>query len=300
MISTKTIKAFFQTAKIKKILKFLAYTVVIFFALVGVVFTSVFIGMHYGLFNIKGTIDGRNKFFLKDGQQKFTATTTCLNSKESTCDWNTTPEWATVSGGLIKDVDIIKRVSSETGVQSRMIAAVVIPEQTRFFTANREIWKSYFEPLKVLISLSQFSLGISGIKVDTANAIESHLNDPSSVFYPNNNLADLIKYPNNIDRNAELYNRLTNEKDHYYQYLYTALYIKEIESQWQKSGYDISHNPETVVTLFNIGFGKSNPNKDPVSGGAPITVGNKTYSYGELGSNFYYSNELIDIFPKVQ
>ncbi len=54
-----------------------------------------------------------------------------------------------------------------------MIASVVVPEQTRFFTSNREVFKRYFEPLKILGSLSQFSLGVSGIKEDTAIQIEN-------------------------------------------------------------------------------------------------------------------------------
>jgi len=57
-----------------------------------------------------------------------------------------------------------------------------------------------------------------------------------------------------------LYNRLSNAQDHYYSYLYTALYIKEVEAQWQKAGFDISQNPGAVATLFNIGFQGSRPN----------------------------------------
>ena len=290
--------AFFTAQKTKKILKFSAYTVVCIFALIGFTFSFVFIGMRYGIFNVRGSIAGRNQFFLGNNKNVI-ASTPCLDTKILVCDWNETPEWTTVSGGLIKDADVINRVAKETGVQARMIAAVVTPEQTRFFTSNREVWKSYFEPLKVLISLSQFSLGVSGVKVDTANSIEKYANDKNSVFYPGDGMSDLIAYQPNTDHAKELYNRLTDEKDHYYQYLYTALYIKEIETQWQKAGFDISHNPETVVTLFNIGFGKSNPNPDPIAGGAPINLGGKVYTYGELGSNLYYSEELVTIFPKI-
>ena len=290
----------FSAQKIKKITKYTAYSIVCIFALIGFTFTSVFFGMRYGIFNVRGSIAGRNQFFLNNKNSKTPiASTPCLDPNILVCDWNQTPEWTTVSGGLIKDADVINRVSKETGVQARMIASVVTPEQTRFFTSNREVWKSYFEPLKVLISLSQFSLGVSGVKLDTANSIELYANATSSQFYPGDGVNTLLAYQPGVNHDTELYNRLTDEKDHYYQYLYTALYIKEIEAQWQKAGFDISHNPETVVTLFNIGFGKSNPNSNPVAGGAPIDLGGKTYSYGELGSNLYYSEELVDIFPKV-
>ena len=296
--------AFFSAIKIKKILKYSAYTIVCIFAVIGLVFSSVYVGMRYGIFNVRGSISGRNQFFLNNNPATKTATTTtvsapCLDATQTTCGWNQTPQWTTVKGGLTKDQEIINQVANETGVQARMIAAVVTPEQTRFFTSNREVWKSYFEPLKLLISLSQFSLGVSGIKQDTAKSIEIYANSPDSPMYPGEGMATLIAYKPDANHDTELYNRLTDEKNHYYQYLYTALYIKEIEAQWQKSGYDISHNPETVVTLFNIGFSKSVPNKNPVAGGAPIELGGKTVLYGELGSNFYYSDELLDVFPKI-
>ena len=294
--------AFLTVQKFKKIIKYTGYTLLCIFALIGLAFSSVFVGMKYGIFNVRGSIAGRNQFFLNNNKDSKTVipSTPCLDLKQTTCDWKNTPEWTTVKGGLVKDQEIINRVAKETGVQARMIASVVTPEQTRFFTSNREVWKSYFEPLKVLISLSQFSLGVSGIKQETAKSIEAYAKNPDSQFYPGEGMNDLIKYGDGVDHDKELYNRLTDEKDHYYQYLYTALYIKEIEAQWQKSGFDISHNPETVVTLFNIGFGKSSPNKNPIPGGTEINLGGKVYNYGELGSDFYYSDEIVDLFPKVQ
>ena len=87
-----------------------------------------------------------------------------------------------------------------------------------------------------------------------------------------------------------------HHKNH--QHLYTALYIKEIQEQWKREGYDISKNPDAVVTLFNIGFKKSLPNPQPVAGGAEIGLGGKTYTYGGLGAYFYYGDQLIDTFPR--
>ena len=285
----------------KKTFKYIGIGLILLFALVGVAFTAVFVGMRFGLLNVRGSIGSRNSFFT--GGTKQTASTAaptapCDDSKQSSCDWNMTPEWDTVKGGLQKDADVINKVSTQTGVQSRMIASVVVPEQTRFFTSNREIFKSYFEPLKILGSLTQFSLGVSGIKEETANSIEQYASDPTSPFYPGAGMDTLIAYTPGQDHDTQLFQRLTDDKDHYYQYLYTALFIKEIESQWAKAGYPADHSPEVVVTLFNIGFGKSAPNADPKSGGAVIETGNRTYVYGELGANFYHSSELTDIFPQ--
>lgn len=269
---------------------------VIIFAIIGMVFTGVFIGMQFGAFNVRGSINERNQFFLNGAS--LDNTPPCVAENEKTCDWKKTPEWDVIGNALQKDAAVIERVSAETGVSKRMIASVVVPEQIRFFTSEREIFKSYFEPLKILVSLSQFSLGVSGIKQETADDIEKYANDPNSPFYPGAGLAGKIAYADGTDHGAELYNRLTDPKDHYYSYLYTAIFIREIEAQWKKAGFDISQNPEAVVTLFNIGFQGSKPNANPQPGGAPVTVGGITYSYGTLGSAFYRSDELTDVFPK--
>lgn len=279
----------------KRALKWTAIALVLLLAAVGAAFVGVFMAMQYGFLNVRGSIDERNAFF---GTASTTPKVPCSDAHYAVCEWDQTPEWQVVKGGLQKDAEIIARVSRETGVSGRMIAAVVVPEQTRFFTSNREVFKRYFEPLKILGSLSQFSLGVSGIKEDTANAIEQYANDPSSPFYPGAGISDLIKYQGGADHDAELFNRLTDAKDHYYSLLYTALYIKEIEEQWQAQGFDISENPEAIATLFNVGFQASKPNASPRAAGAVIETGGHSYSYGELGGLFYNSNELTDAFPK--
>lgn len=272
--------------------------IVSLFALVGVVFTAVYFGMQLGVFNVKGSISARNSFFQKPTKGTVTITTPpCNETDVKVCDWNQTPEWAVVQGGLEKDVAIIQRVSAETGVSARMIASVVVPEQIRFFTANREVFKRYFEPLKILGSLSQFSLGVSGIKQTTAEDIEKYANDPASDFYPGDGMSTLIAYTPGANHDAELYNRLTDDKNHYYQYLYTALYIKEIQTQWANTGFDISTNPGVAVTLFNLGFQSSKPKADPLVGGSLITTGGQNITYGELGAKFYESDELRVMFP---
>jgi len=271
-----------------------------FFALVGVWFVAVFVGMRFGIFNVRGSSLERNAFFAQSGSSTVLAQDgpDCLDASLPACDWKATPQWAAIKGGLIKDKDVIGKVSVQTGVPARMIAAVAVPEQMRFFTAEREVFKRYFEPLKILGSLSQFSLGVSGIKQETAKNIELYAASTTSPFYPGPGLAELVAYNPDADRDAELYARLTNAGDHYYSYLYTALYIKEIQAQWSRAGYSLYSSPGAVVTLFNIGFQNSRPNAAPAVGGASIVVGGTTYTYGQLGESFYTSDELTDIFPK--
>lgn len=272
------------------------------FATIGLVFGMVFVGMQFGLLNIRGSIAERNAFFnapatsTSGGAVQSNDGAYCVGSA-TTCAWNETREWQVVSGGLLKDKSVMHKVSGETGVPTRLLAALVIPEQTRFFTSEREVFKRYFEPLKILGSMSQFSLGISGIKPDTALKVEEYANATSSPFYPGDGYAELLKYKNGPS-DSQRYSRLTDPKDHYYSYLYTAIYIKEIEAQWKNAGFDISQRPEILSTLFNLGFVKSKPHIGATVGGAPITTGGNVYSYGQLGELFYNSDELLGELPR--
>jgi hypothetical protein len=141
--------------------------------------------------------------------------------------------------------------------------------------------------------------GVMGIKQDTAIQIENNLTDETSPFYIDSAHAHILDYPaTTTDKNSERFSRLTDEHDRYYSYLYGALALKETMSQWQKAGFSISDKPEILATLFNIGFANSHPNNNPHSGGAVIDIGTNSYSFGELAGLFYYSDELIDIFPR--
>ncbi|MEK7099857.1 MAG: hypothetical protein AAB883_01805 [Patescibacteria group bacterium] len=290
-------------------IKTVFFIIAAIFALIGLLFTTVFIAMQFNLLNVRGSSMERNSFFTtglnwqKGGAGPAAVATPiesqpCADKAVKACSWNETPEWAVVKGGLEKDSGVIARVAKETGVSPRLIAAVVIPEQIRFFTSEREVFKRYFEPLKILGSLSQFSLGVSGIKQETANQIEQYASDTTSPFYPGPEAATLLAYPAGTNHDSALYARLTDPKDHYYSYLYTALYIKEVLAQWRAAGFDISTNAAAVVTLFNIGFQSSHPNASPQPAGAAITTGGQVYPFGVLGGLFYQSSELESILPR--
>ena len=256
-----------------------------FFALVGVAFTLVWVAMEFKLLNVRGSTSERNSFFT-GAAYVGTQAVPCF---DPSCEWQNSAEWSVVRAGLQKDSAVINRVASETGVPARIIAAAVIPEQLRFFTSEREMFKQVFEPLKILGSMSQFSLGVSGIKQETAIDIERRL-------LPED--ARLITYPTNSTPQSVLFERLTDPHDHYYSYLYTALFIKEVSAQWAYAGTPISNRPAILATLFNIGFENSHPNPAPQAGGAIITVNNTDYPFGTLAGLFYDSNELVTELPK--
>lgn len=287
-----------KNTSVKNTFPFMLKIVILIFAVIGVFFTGVFVAMHFELLNVPGTIGERNAFFLDNPKTAAAVGVEICKNGNNTCEWNETPEWMVVHDGLIKDSEILNRVSKETGVPERNIAAVVTPEQIRFFTSNREVFKRYFEPLKILGSLTQFSLGVSGIKEDTARQIELFANMPGSPRYPGEEIASLLAYQPGQDAGKERSVRLGNAKDHYYSYLYTAVFIKEVEAEWKNAGFDISQKPEIIATIFNLGFNGSHPNTDPKVGGTIITTGGKSYSFGGLGGLFYNSSELLAEFPK--
>jgi len=177
-----------------------------------------------------------------------------------------------------------------------LIVAQIVCEQMRLYTSQREVFKQIFAPLKILGSQSQFSWGIMGIKQETAIAIEQHLKDPASPYYLGKEYEHMLDFKT-TDVDAERFERITDQHDHTYAYLYTALYLKQIMTQWQKAGHDISNRPEILSTLYNIGFAHSQPKADPGVGGAEIDINGHMYSFGSLAYHFYYSQELINVFP---
>ena len=229
-------------------------------------------------------------------RQDFTALTNMVDDKELFI-FATSTEWAFFKQGVLKDAATIKKVESVTGIKSRILVAELVAEQMRLFYSSRGWFEKAISPVKVLASMSQFSWGVLGIKEATAEAVEKNLKNISSDFYLGPQYESLLDFSTpNVSQ--ERFKRITDYKDHYYGYLYAALFNKEIEAQWQKKGFDISNRPEILATIYNIGFAHSKPNSDPQMGGAPLNIAGQTYSFGRIAYDFYYSGELLDAFPQ--
>ena len=300
-----------KRARAKQVLRYSFRTVVGIFAVIGVMFSGVFAAMQFHLLDVKGSSVSRDRFYAALPKAQVLAANVSRNApavscvkqlgdgkQVPVCTWNKSEEYATVRSGLAKDSATINLVAQRTGLSPRLIAATVVPEQLRWFTDDRETFKKMFEPLKILGVAANMTYGIGGFHPDTAKRVEQYTVDINSPFYAGAGMAKLAAYPsaeNPRDSNTLL--RLSDNKDHYYSYLYVALFIKEITNQWSKAGYDISNRPDVIVTLYNIGFDRSVPKADPQIGGATITVNGEKYSYGELGVDFYYSDEQTQIFP---
>lgn len=233
-----------------------------------------------------------------DNLSNATSTNLATPSNQTIFDWVISPEWEVLRDAFVKNKDDIDRASRETGISSRMIVSSVLSEQFRFFTDNRESFKQYFEPLKLLGNATKFSYGVAGVKIETALQIENNLKNKNSPFYLGQNYEHMLDYTS-VDVDAERLIRLTDTKSHYYSYLYTALYLKQIMHQWETAGYPISDRPEVLATLFNLGFVKSSPKENPEVGGSTIVIHDRAHTFGGLAYEFYYSGELSDIFPFV-
>ena len=210
--------------------------------------------------------------------------------------WMDGPEWPALKEAILKDSALIIEAGRLTGVEPRLIVGCLVGEQIRLFNSKREMFKKYLGPVKVLSVQSQFSYGVNGIKDFTAQAVEEHLKDPTSEYYMGPAYEHLLDFETN-DHVTERYNRLVDYRNHLYSYLYTGCILHQTMLQWRRAGYDISDRPDVLFTLFNVGFSQSVPKPNPVPGGSHINVGDRTYTFGALGFDFYYSGELADVFP---
>ncbi len=217
-------------------------------------------------------------------------------NRSSAYAWMNMEEWAIFKEAVSKDKRLIDSVSNQTGVEGRIIVSCLVGEQIRLFNSNREAFKKWIGPLKILSVESQFSFGVTGIKEHTAIQIEKYLKDKASVYYLGEKYESLLDFMG-TDTIKERIDRLTSFKNHYYSYLYAAIFLKQVKKQWEKAGFPIDDRPEILATLFNVGFPQSKPKKYPKVGGSTIKIKDIPYSFGAIAFQFYYSGELYDLFP---
>jgi hypothetical protein len=281
--------------KSKKVLKII-YTIFLYlFALIGIIFVCVLIAMQFGWLNVKGASSSRNKYF----QTPASAILSMTNSDSAKSEWMATDQWNLIKYVFTRDQEVIKRAAKDAGVSPRVLLGGVMGEQFRFFNNRRESFKNYFEPMKILASLSNTSFGIAGIKPKTVGQIEDNLKNPASHFYLGPEMENIISYdPLMTDIESVRMDRITNTKDPYYSYLYVGLYMRQIEAQWSKAGYDIHNQAGIMATLYNLGFYYSKPNANPAIGGSVININGVDYTFGDIAHEFYNSDELLDIYPR--
>src|SRR3989339_1709632 len=261
---------------LKKIFNIIVYI----FAIIGLFLTAGFFAVKYGATDTTGIIDSQQANFIEGA-----GVVTEPGTSTGPYYWSTLPEWQVIKSAILKDKAVIYRASATADVSPRLIISQLAVEQLRLFYTERESYKKFFEPLKILGSQTKFSWGVMGVKEETAIQIENNLKDASSEFYLGKSFENLLDFKT-TDVTEERFTRMTNQRDHYYSYLYAGLYIKQMMNQWKVAGFDIAKKPEVVSTLYNIGFSHSVPKNDPKSGGAKIEIGDYVYSFGSLGAEF--------------
>ena len=228
------------------------------------------------------------------------------SNKKSLFEFSNYTVWKTFCDAVRKDKAAIDSASRITGVESRLIVMCLVGEQVRMFNANRERFKQYVYPFSSVILPKNRGYGVTSILEHTALQIEKNLINPKSEFYPGDyfyktlNTTDAA--PGLVIDSIKAHQHKTIQRlimggDHFYSYLYTAFLIRQYQAHWQRTGEDLSYRPEIIGTLFNLGFHKSKPKKNPEVGGSNFTVGNKEYTFGGLCYEFYYSGEMLKDFP---
>lgn len=232
------------------------------------------------------------------------ASITSDTSKQSVFAWMNIDEWGYLKEGIVKHKRWIDSAALASGVEARLIVTCLVGEQIRKINTRREMYKGLVAPLKSLSFSTTFSYGVTGIKESTARLIEEHLRDSTSLYYLGKQYEHVLDYDTTMSY-ANSYNdtlsvrvqRLTQPNNHYYSYLYAALFVKQIIAQWERSGYSIADRPEILATIYNLGFAKSIPKPNPEVGGAAFTIKDVPYSFGSIAYEFYYSGELMKEFP---
>ncbi|MES2436497.1 MAG: DUF1402 family protein [Patescibacteria group bacterium] len=260
------------------------------FALIGFVLVAGYFAVKWQWTNSKSIIDQQDTFF---------KTSSSTPTSQNTPQWAEGDEWKVFKEAVIRDKESINKAAKASNTSPRLLVAELAVEQLRLFHTEREIFKSVFAPLKLLGNQSQFSWGVMGIKQETAIHIEQNLKNTRSPYYLGPSYENLLDFTatSTDDINTERFSRIIDENSRYYSYLYAALYNKQVITQWEKANFDISTNPGIVSTLYNIGFSHSKPNASPKIGGAELDILGKTYSFGGLAQEFYYSSELHEHFP---
>ncbi|CAN5757968.1 hypothetical protein BH11PAT2_BH11PAT2_02510 [soil metagenome] len=272
------------------------HIVVYIFAAIGFGLVVGYFAIRFGFTNQKGIIDTQREAFFS-GSNSASVQQAAADAPSYHGPWQGSEEWTIMSDAVTRDQAVIDRAAGDSGVPARIIVANLVAEQLRLFFTDREDYKKFFYPLKILGPQSQFSWGVMGMKEATAVQVENNLKDPTSPYYLGPQYEHLLDFPaGTTDIAGARFTRMTDQHDHYWSYLYAGLYIKEVEAQWAKAGFPIDSNPAVISTLYNIGFAHSTPNANPQVGGAAITLSDGTRSFGALAAEFYNSN-LLPQFP---
>lgn len=202
-----------------------------------------------------------------------------------------------------KDID---EYAKELGVDTNTILSIIYVEYTQYELNLARKYKSIGQQTvsNVLYSVNlkeaaeffnkglQLSSGFTHIKPKTAEDTKHKLDNIPG-------FKDYITYDDIT--NYQLQNDIGNKAS----IKITAGMLKVLQEQWKNSpeGVDISQRPEILATLYNIGYERSVPKKNPQAGGTylPTVVDGKyieNTNFGVRVSKVYNSRTMDSFFPK--
>ncbi len=243
----------------------------------------------------KHDIDKEYKKLTQQGEEVL-AHKSNAHQNDNAIAWMNSSQWEALKDAILMEKPTIDSAAAVAGIEPRLIVCTLIGEQIRLYNTNREVFKSYLGPVKVLVTETKFSMGVTGIKEPTAMRIERYLRKPESPFYINEKFEDVLAFETEND-SLERITRLTDNTNHYYSYLYAGIMLHQFKKQWERAGFNIANNAGILATLFNLGFDLSVPKAAPEIGGAQITIHGTPYTFGGLAFDFYFSGEMMDAFP---
>ncbi len=186
----------------------------------------------------------------------------------------------------------ILKYSDEFGLDPALIVAVLYIEKMQYeldiFRKTKKILENTLNDYIVfsdnLFSWAQLSIGFTHIKPFFARETKRRLDKkPEYIGYLSEEDVSPSFYSNSPEAAIKI----------------TAASFNIFIDQWKNDpgGVDISNNPGVLATLYNIGYEKSIPNKNPVAGGSylPVIIDSK------LIENLSFGNKVeILIFESIK
>ena len=184
----------------------------------------------------------------------------CENNPVNFVDFEGTSREKKLTNALMligEHATTIVEEASYFGVDPVVVAGVIVAEQTLNYNVIDSVtdWMYFINP----------SIGIGQVKVSTAISIEkntmiSKVTETPFIFLDQTVWSvPGVGYVSGSYERA-IAQRLKNDEQNI---KYVAAYISYHQNQWAKAGYDISHRPEILATLYNIG--ERTPNGNPQS-----------------------------------
>ena len=173
--------------------------------------------------------------------------------------------------------DTVKKEAEKLWIDYQLVLSSLLWEQIRIASKGLrgDLKDIILHSTPTLFRSYNVSLGVGGIKISTAKKVAR---DAKRYGY-----GDIFWATSGQDLTA-----LLTTSD-YWQAIYPTYLVKNILTRWQLSGYDISHNPGVVGTLYNMGNSEDKiPHKNPQIWWSVIPIGNHKYVYWWISMWIYW------------